>query len=86
MNGKILNGPMILHLCESYVKSFNDGGVPTISTAWDRVVASQCEEVCFMLLLLVVSPPLFLFLLQKQKVNNIACTARLVISCALPGS
>jgi hypothetical protein len=44
LNGKILNGPMLLHLAEAYVTAFNDGGVPTISTAWDRVVSSQCEE------------------------------------------
>jgi hypothetical protein len=44
LNGKILNGPLLLHLAEAYVSAFNAGGVPTISTAWDRVVSTQCED------------------------------------------
>ena len=38
-----LNGPMLVELVQSYVNALNSGGVPVISTAWERVVASQYE-------------------------------------------
>lgn len=41
--GKVLNGPMLVHLAEAYVQALNDGGTPVISSAWDRVVDAQCQ-------------------------------------------
>ena len=43
--GKQLNGPMFLELSKSYVEAMNKpGGVPTISSAWERVVTAQCDK------------------------------------------
>lgn len=43
MNGKELNGSMFATLVEAYVGAINDGGVPTISTAWDGVMLHECK-------------------------------------------
>jgi hypothetical protein len=42
--GKPLNGAMLGSLAEAYVAAINAGGTPTISTAWDRVVDTQCAD------------------------------------------
>ena len=42
--GKPLNGAMLGSLAEAYCAALNSGSTPTISTAWDRVVDSQCGE------------------------------------------
>lgn len=44
MVGKTLSGPMLVALAENYVAAFNSGGAPVISTAWDRVIESQCDQ------------------------------------------
>jgi hypothetical protein len=44
MVGKTLSGPMLVALAENYVSAFNSGGTPVISTAWDRVIESQCDQ------------------------------------------
>jgi hypothetical protein len=44
MYGKPLNGAMLGSLAEAYVAALNKGGTPTISTAWDRVVDTQCQD------------------------------------------
>jgi len=41
--GRPLNGAMLCSLARAYVSALNSSGTPTISTAWERVVASQCE-------------------------------------------
>ena len=43
MYGRPLNGAMLCSLARAYVSALNSSGTPTISTAWERVVASQCE-------------------------------------------
>mmetsp|Transcript_19031 Transcript_19031/g.28761 ORF Transcript_19031/g.28761 Transcript_19031/m.28761 type:complete len:937 (-) Transcript_19031:350-3160(-) len=44
LNGRALTGPMLATLAETYVDALNSGGIPTISTAWDRVLQSQAAE------------------------------------------
>lgn len=44
--GRPLNGAMLCSLAQAYVSALNSSGTPTISTAWERVVASQCEVRC----------------------------------------
>ncbi|OQR87513.1 guanylate-binding protein [Achlya hypogyna] len=42
--GKALNGAMFTNLAKSYVEALNSGKAPVISSAWTRVVQSQCED------------------------------------------
>jgi len=44
VNGRALSGAMLATLAKTYCDSLNAGGVPTISTAWDRVLQSQAAE------------------------------------------
>lgn len=44
VNGRALTGLMLATLAGTYVDALNSGGVPTISTAWDRVLQSQAAE------------------------------------------
>ncbi|KAF0699953.1 Aste57867_9503 [Aphanomyces stellatus] len=41
---KPLNGAMLVTLAQNYVDAFNSGASPVISSAWDRVVQAQSEE------------------------------------------
>ena len=41
MYGQNVSGPMLGELARSYVDAINAGGVPTISSAWQRVVAAR---------------------------------------------
>ena len=43
MHGRPVSGTMLATLAESYATALNSGGVPTISTAWDRVIATQAS-------------------------------------------
>lgn len=42
--GRALTGAMLADLAEAYVAALNDRRTPTISTAWKRVVQSQCDS------------------------------------------
>ena len=44
VNGRALSGGMLATLATTYAEALNSGGVPTISTAWDRVLQSQAAE------------------------------------------
>ena len=44
VNGRALSGSMLSTLAKTYVDALNSGGVPTISTAWDRVLTNQANE------------------------------------------
>mmetsp|Transcript_17968 Transcript_17968/g.55276 ORF Transcript_17968/g.55276 Transcript_17968/m.55276 type:complete len:863 (-) Transcript_17968:32-2620(-) len=44
VNGRALSGAMLGTLASTYAEALNSGGVPTISTAWDRVLQSQAAE------------------------------------------
>lgn len=44
LNGRAVTGAMLATLAQTYVDALNSGGVPTISTAWDRVLQSQAAE------------------------------------------
>lgn len=44
MNGKCLNGEMLIGLCKAYVEAINKGGVPVIETAWKYVVKTECAK------------------------------------------
>jgi hypothetical protein len=44
MMGRVLNGEMMVTLIRSYATALNSGGVPVISSAWERVLATQCQE------------------------------------------
>jgi hypothetical protein len=43
--GQALTGPMLCELADSYVAALNSGSVPTISTAWDRVLEAELRRV-----------------------------------------
>mmetsp|Transcript_4879 Transcript_4879/g.9126 ORF Transcript_4879/g.9126 Transcript_4879/m.9126 type:complete len:437 (+) Transcript_4879:1130-2440(+) len=45
IDGTPLNGLMLAQLAESYVIAINNHAVPTISTAWERVLSSQLDQV-----------------------------------------
>ena len=44
IDGSMLNGAMFVELLEQYVSAINKNTVPTISTAWERVVDSQLKD------------------------------------------
>lgn len=44
LNGKCLNGSMLLELCRSYVGAINEGKVPCIENAWSYVIKHECEK------------------------------------------
>ena len=44
IDGKMLSGGMFGGLVRSYVKAINEGGVPTISSAWEGVSQQECVE------------------------------------------
>jgi predicted nucleic acid-binding Zn-ribbon protein len=44
LGGRALTGPMLLRLAEGYVKSLNDGALPTISTAWQAVITLESQR------------------------------------------
>ena len=44
VNGRALSGAMLSTLATTYAEALNSGGIPTISTAWDRVLQSQAAE------------------------------------------
>jgi hypothetical protein len=42
--GNVLNGAMLANLAQTYTEAFNTGKAPVISSAWGRVVQTQCED------------------------------------------
>ena len=42
LNGKSLNGEMLLNLAENYVTAINKGAVPNIENAWTYICKSEC--------------------------------------------
>jgi hypothetical protein len=44
IDGKALSGAMFGGLVRSYVKAINEGGVPTISSAWEGVSEQECLD------------------------------------------
>ena len=42
LNGVPLNSRMFCSMIEKYIDAINNGGVPTISTAWEYVLESEC--------------------------------------------
>ena len=42
LNGKALNGEMLLNLAESYVSAINKGAVPSIENAWTYICKNEC--------------------------------------------
>lgn len=44
LNGKQLNGEMIMTLCDSYVRAINNGAVPNIENAWTYVCKDECYK------------------------------------------
>jgi hypothetical protein len=44
MMGRTLDGAMLSVLLGSYVEALNSGGAPVISSAWERVVFTRCQE------------------------------------------
>jgi hypothetical protein len=42
--GKALTGALLGRLAEAYAEALNAGGAPVIASAWERVVAAQCNE------------------------------------------
>ena len=44
LNGKALNGDMLLELCISYTEAINTGSVPNIQNAWSYVCQNECQR------------------------------------------
>jgi len=44
LSGRDLNGAMFAGLTEAYVQAINEGGVPTISSAWEGVSKQECRD------------------------------------------
>ena len=44
LDGKLISGPMLAELAESYTNAMNEGSVPTISTAWQYVQKTEMEK------------------------------------------
>lgn len=42
--GNTLNGVMLLELARNYITAINDGGVPTIRSAWENVLEIECKK------------------------------------------
>lgn len=66
--GRTLNGEMLTTLIQSYVDALNSGGVPEITSAWSRVVATQCQEA--LTNAIVVYGESLISELKKQKRNQ----------------
>ncbi|KAI9224730.1 guanylate-binding protein [Blastocladiella britannica] len=43
--GRTLSGDNFAHLAAAYVNAMNSGGVPVIRSAWEAVIAAECERV-----------------------------------------
>ena len=41
---KTLDGALLAHMVETYVKAINEGAVPTIASAWESVAEAQCVK------------------------------------------
>lgn len=44
LNGRLLNGPMVLELCKAYTESINKGNVPSINSAWCNLCRSENQR------------------------------------------
>ena len=44
VNGKTLNGVMLLELCLAYTEAINTGSVPNIQNAWTSVCQNECQR------------------------------------------
>ena len=42
--GRTLNGEMFSTLVQSYAEAMNSGEVPEVSSAWTRVIGTQCHD------------------------------------------
>ena len=42
LNGRALNGAMLLELCVAYTDAINTGSVPNIQNAWSYVCQNEC--------------------------------------------
>lgn len=45
LEGQALTGTMFAELAEHYVTTMNSDAVPTISTAWERVIDKEIERI-----------------------------------------
>jgi hypothetical protein len=41
MNGRFLDGELLLELCRSYERTINDGDVPNIDSAWNGLCKNE---------------------------------------------
>ncbi|CAD8099791.1 unnamed protein product [Paramecium primaurelia] len=44
LNGVNLNGRMFCKMIETFITNFNKGKIPIISTAWEHVVETECQQ------------------------------------------
>lgn len=44
VNNVAVNGSSFIALCEKYIEAICDGGVPTITSAWEEVMEKECEQ------------------------------------------
>lgn len=46
VNNVAVNGSSFIALCEQYISAICEGGVPTITSAWEEVMQQECEHAC----------------------------------------
>mmetsp|Transcript_29085 Transcript_29085/g.28081 ORF Transcript_29085/g.28081 Transcript_29085/m.28081 type:complete len:130 (+) Transcript_29085:915-1304(+) len=44
LNGKQINGEMLLELCYAYTQAINKGSVPCIESAWTYMCQNECQR------------------------------------------
>ena len=42
LNGRFINGAMLVELCTSYTQAINFGSVPCIESAWTYLCQNEC--------------------------------------------
>ncbi len=91
MYGVPVTGPILASLATSYISAMSDGLVPTISSAWQVVIKSECEDAVARALAEVDQPYMVLFIskpCQVLKMNvhfsqhSITGTFKLILATA----
>ncbi|MCP3686584.1 MAG: hypothetical protein GY861_28430 [bacterium] len=44
LNGKYLDGVLLLEICKNYQQAINDGNVPNIESAWNYLCKSETQK------------------------------------------
>lgn len=44
LNGKLLNGEMLINLMNNYIAAINNGAIPNIENAWNYICKDECVK------------------------------------------